>query len=67
MCSIESFYYLESEYCREYVCYMIIFFKNSVDITFCFANGEQRTVKGRIGDSLKDTANAFHLPIPGLF
>ena len=42
-------------------------FKNSVDITFCFANGEQRTVKGRIGDSLKDTANAFHLPIPGLF
>ena len=42
-------------------------FKNSVDITFCFANGEQRTVNGRIGDSLKDTANAFHLPIPGLF
>lgn len=44
-----------------------IIFRNSIDITFCFANGDQRKVKGRIGDSLKDTANAFHLPIPGLF
>lgn len=38
-----------------------------VDITFCFANGKQQKVKARLGDSLKDTADAFHLPVPGSF
>ncbi|KAK8809975.1 hypothetical protein WA538_003527 [Blastocystis sp. DL] len=38
---------------------------NTVDITYAFASGENRTVKARIGDSLKDTAEAYHLPLQG--
>lgn len=38
----------------------------SVEITFCFANGDKQKTKARLGDSLKDTADAFHLPIPGI-
>ena len=36
-----------------------------IDNALSFASGENRTVKARIGDSLKDTAEAYHLPLQG--
>lgn len=41
--------------------------RSSVEITFCTANGEQRKVKARLDDTLKETADAFQIPIPGIF
>ncbi|KAK8804796.1 hypothetical protein WA171_006763 [Blastocystis sp. BT1] len=38
---------------------------NSIEITFAFASGENRKVKARIGDTLKQTAEAYHLPLRG--
>lgn len=46
---------------------VLLFLNHRVDITFCFANGKQQKVKARLGDSIKDTADAFHLPVPGSF
>ena len=39
--------------------------ENIVDITFSFANGQSQRVKARVGDNLKETAEAYQLPIPG--
>lgn len=36
-----------------------------MDITFAFASGENRVVKARIGDTLKEAADAHDLPLPG--
>ena len=51
----------ENSYC--YVQTLIF----SIELTFCLSNGTQRKVKARIGDSLKETADAFGISIPGIF
>ena len=37
-----------------------------MDITFSLSNGQSRTVKARIGDTLKETADTYGIPIPGI-
>ena len=46
-----------------YRCVFLLIFR--IELTFCLANGNQRKVKARIGDSIKETADAFGISIPG--
>lgn len=38
---------------------------NSIDLTFISPEGESKTIKARIGDTVLETAKAYNLPVCG--
>ena len=38
---------------------------SSIDLTFITPEGESKTVKARIGDTVLDTAKSYNLPVCG--